>query len=374
MSHRRAGRAVVLGTLSALGVGCSWYRTHFPARDEVFKPIPIDIGERRVRGADTTYAVGGDGYELIVPDRELLPDAKRTLDYAAREFVRTFGVLPPPVVVEARWMDGDARPARRTLVDSTYRRPDGRRAIAVRVAPPPKDARQRELAMRYYAPLAAAVPAVSRAWLSGYADGAPPRAGSSPTAPRAEGPAWTLVDDPRLPDWLEEGVVALVAPSPRQDLLDAAVAREVDALPALRSLFVAARPGAPRRDGRPDPVAYSTEGRADRPRDRPIDAPEDGDPRVGRARARRQIDRRARLGEAERFAAQSASVVQFLARREGRAFVGRLVDRVLDGATVEAALAEARSLPASLDALDRTWRVWVAQREDVRMPGLEARP
>jgi len=66
--------------------------------------------------------------------------------------------------------------------------------------------------------------------------------------------------------------------------------------------------------------------------------------------------------------------VQFLARREGRAFVGRLVDRVLDGATVEAALADARSLPASLDALDRTWRVWVAQREDVRMPGLEARP
>src|ERR687889_767805 len=103
MSPRRLHHAL------ALGSGCAWYRTHFPARDEVFKPIPLDVGERRVTGGDTAWAVGGDGYELVVPDRELLPDGKRALDYAAREFARTFGVLPPPVVVEARWADGAER-------------------------------------------------------------------------------------------------------------------------------------------------------------------------------------------------------------------------------------------------------------------------
>lgn len=371
-------RLLALGAICWLAAGCGWYRTHFPAREEVFKPIPLEVGERRINGADTLFAVGGDGFELVVPDQELLPDAKRTLDYTAREFGRVFGVVPPPVVVEVAWRDAE-RGARRAAVDSSYRRPDGRRAIVVSVPRPPKDRRQREMMLRYAPPLIGVAPAVARAWLSGHVDGAPPPASASASAPASVHVEWTLRDDPRLPDWMEDGLVALVAPAFRQDQLDALLVRERDRLPALGDFFAAARPGRA-RDGVPgEPIRTATQAAGtNTPADRP---PDDvaGEDEPGRARMRvgsRSQVGRVPFGPAERFHAQAHSVMQFLARREGRAFVGRVLDRVVDGEPIERALAGARTLPTvsgdptriDVAALDRTWRAWLAQRGDLRDP------
>lgn len=368
-------RALVVGATCLVAGGCGWYRTHFPARDEVFKPIPLSVGERRVSGADTSYAIGGDGFELVAPDQELLPDAKRALDYASREFGRVFGLVPPPVRVEVRWREA-TRGTRRTTVDSVYRRPDGRRALAVTVPRPPRERRERERQLRYASPLASVAPAVARAWVSGHADGAPPRRGGATTVAAGD---WTLRDDPRLPDWLEEATVALIAPSPWQEAMDARLASDRDSVPALADFFVSRRPGRARDAGPRDPVLPGTDAAGGtNPIGRPPDAPDDGPGRRERGSARRgggrRVQARMPFGAGERFAAQAHSVALYLVRREGRAFMGQVVDRVLEGEPIERALAAGRRLPmAAADArrvdlatLDRMWRGWLLQGEDLR--------
>src|SRR5919108_653768 len=134
---------LVLGVLSA----CSSLREMFPAREEVFKPIPVTIGEPRIVGSDTVYVLESPEYELVAPMRELLPDARKALDQTVREYRRVFGDEPRKIVVELRpvsrdrvsegWIPDTVEPAdeprRRRLhgwsPDARSRQARGRRAL-----------------------------------------------------------------------------------------------------------------------------------------------------------------------------------------------------------------------------------------------------
>src|SRR5688572_28752378 len=95
--------ALALPALSA----CSSIREMFPSREEVFKPIPVTIGDTRVIGDDTVYVLESPEYELVAPMRELLPDARKALDHTAREYRRVFGDDPQRIVVELRAVSRD---------------------------------------------------------------------------------------------------------------------------------------------------------------------------------------------------------------------------------------------------------------------------
>src|SRR5688572_19688217 len=78
--HRSTVLALALSALS----GCASLREMFPSRDEVFKPIPVTIGDPRIIGDDTIYVLETPEYELLAPIRDLLPDARKALDHTAR--------------------------------------------------------------------------------------------------------------------------------------------------------------------------------------------------------------------------------------------------------------------------------------------------
>ncbi|MBX6332107.1 MAG: hypothetical protein IRY91_09695 [Gemmatimonadaceae bacterium] len=59
------------------------------------------------------------------------------------------------------------------------------------------------------------------------------------------------------------------------------------------------------------------------------------------------------------FRAESYAVAEFLAEREGPAFIGHLADRLADGATVEQALEDAPVGPHHVDELDTEWQSWL---------------
>jgi len=102
-SYRTTAFLLSLPALSA----CSAIREMFPSREEVFKPIPVTIGEPRVIGTDTVYVLESPEYELVAPMRELLPDARKALDHTAREYRRVFGDDPQKIVVELRAVSRD---------------------------------------------------------------------------------------------------------------------------------------------------------------------------------------------------------------------------------------------------------------------------
>jgi hypothetical protein len=61
------------------------------------------------------------------------------------------------------------------------------------------------------------------------------------------------------------------------------------------------------------------------------------------------------------FYAQSLSVAEFLAEREGPAFLGRVVDAALRGQSMDEVLQTASRLPKSVAELHRDWSAWVTR-------------
>ena len=68
------------------------------------------------------------------------------------------------------------------------------------------------------------------------------------------------------------------------------------------------------------------------------------------------------LEGARLFDAQAVTFAEFLADREGRQFVGRVVAATLVAGSIEPALREATVLPHDIDALDRAWRSWLQDK------------
>jgi hypothetical protein len=308
--------------------GCSTLREMFPSRDEVFKPIPITIGEPRVVGEDTTYVLESAEYELIAPVRELLPDARKALDHTAREYRRVFGDEPQRIVVELRAVSRD-RVADGWIPDSVEP-PDGpRRAVAPAIV-------EKRSSRAPVAPAQFLMMRAARAWVLARADF---RVGRLPNAPL---PAPRFGDDARIPDWIEDALIDLIGGSPWQEMYVARLAeREEDV--SLRDLLEATRPE-PAKDAQRRTQLPPTSTT------RPAGGVFMGGP---------PSRDRGKLEGADLFRAQSVAFALFLAEHEGREYLGTLTDRLLSGESAATALAAAPTLPDDLTAIEKAWRDWM---------------
>jgi hypothetical protein len=296
--------------------------SYFPSHEEVFVPVPLTVGEARVVDGDTSWVLAEPGYEVVAARRELLPEARRALDGAAEQFRGIFGVAPLRVTVALHEPRGrDDEPT--TLLAGEA----GGEVVPVPLPPEGQTARQR--ARPRPIPLAP----VARAWLLAYADA---RAGT-PRLRTAYAPG-VPADDPRLPDWLEEGVVGIVAGHPARDILLAQLARDrARALP-LRQLLAMSRPTGREPMLGDDPVAARPE------------------------------ERRALVGGelegARLFSVQSYGVARFVVEREGRPMLGAMVDRVIAGEPALAALGAAKHLTSDVEMLQREWDRWLEEEAE----------
>ena len=357
-----AGATALLGALS----GCAAFHSYFPSRDEVFKPVPVTLGEERVVGHDTTYVLTGRGYRVVTRDRDLLPDAKSSLDRASFAFRRFLAVEPPTVDV-------------RLQVAS---RRNARSDSARRAAPAFADSGGRVVTMvawredrgRRGEPRTSGVSvpsvALARSWMSALTDSithtTAPRvvaAATSDTGARADarrvadaGSA-AAPDDPRIPDWLERAIPALVAGVPDPDVASAQLARQKDKLIPLRTLLATRHPDRVR-----EPAAALAAGgrqeRGDRDDDRGSIGGYAGSGReVGGGR--RQGRMSGKLEGGALFDAEAVSLAAYLADREGSAFVGDVFRSLVAGGTFEDALRGAHSVAHDLDGFERGWRGWL---------------
>jgi hypothetical protein len=323
--YRTTTLALALPALSA----CSSLREMFPSREEVFKPIPVTIGEPRVIGDDTAYVLDAPEYELVAPMRELLPDARKALDHTVREYRRVFGDDPQKIVVELRAVSRD-RVADGWIPDTIEPADGPRRAVAPAIVPEKRSSR---------APIAPAgflMMRAARAWLLARADY---RVGRSPTAPDATP---RFGDDPRIPDWIEDALTDLIGGSPEQEMYVARLAERVETL-SLREVLESTRPE-PAKDAQRRaqlPPTAST---------RPAGGVFMGGP---------PSRDRGKLEGAELFRARAVAFAIFLAEHEGREFLGTLTDRLLSGESAETALASAATLPDDLAGIEKAWKDWM---------------
>ena len=328
--RRRSARLLALPLLALLpplaAGGCSAFRSRFPRHEDVFKPVPLTIGELRVEGTDSLYAVTGRGYEILAPSRELLLDAQKAIDIVGRAYIRYFDAEPRPIVVRLQpvrrdWSDADRDSAARARRQPLPRDARGRRVVVVPVF---LTDGQRQGPGGPDMPLSTFLFGdvfVAQAWLAAYADAADSVPGVPPR-PR------------RLPDWLAVGAAQLLAPRPYQELGVARLNERQKELIPLRTLFDSVRAPAAQPDD-------EDEGRRER-----VEAGGFG---------------RRRAGSGDMFAAQSLAVVHFLVEREGAPFIGRLAERLVRGDRPAAAFAEARSLPQDVDAIDGQFRGWLEE-------------
>jgi hypothetical protein len=300
----------------------------FPTRDEVFKPIPVTIGEPRVVGNDTSYVLDEPAYELVAPMRELLPDARKALDYTAREYRRLFGDDPQKIVVELRAVSRD-RVADGWIPDTVEPADGPRRAVAPAILADKRSSRPP------VAPAGFLMMRAARAWLLARADY---RVGRLPSAPKAV----RFGDDMRIPDWIEDAVTDLVGGSPAQEMYIARLAERLETV-SLRDVLESSRPQ-PAKDAQRRaqlPPTAST---------RPAGGVFMGGP---------PTRDRGKLEGAELFRAQAVAFAIFLAEHEGREFLGALTDRLLSGESAATALASAATLPDDLPAIEKAWKEWM---------------
>src|SRR5215208_342124 len=138
---RRPARSRALSSLlllPLLGGGCAALKSRFPSHEDVFKPVPLTIGELRVEGADSTYVLAGRGYEIVAPSREMLSDAEKAVDAVSRAYVRYFDAEPRPIVVRLLPVRRDRSDAARDSLARARRQPlprdaRGRRVVVVPV-------------------------------------------------------------------------------------------------------------------------------------------------------------------------------------------------------------------------------------------------
>ena len=336
----------------ALTSSCSSFRSMFPTHEQVYTPVEASIGEMRVAGAETTYVVSAPGYELVAPTRDVLPRVQSALDLAAGRYRRYFQADPPAVVVELR---PAAREPKGVRPESTWVRTDGGRAVSLTPLQPAGSRYDRGAGR-----VVVSVQPVAHLWLSALADA---------TAGRRADSAGRVIaartrDDPRIPDWIEDALIELIAPSVRQEVYAVQLARQPKELMPLRTLFEATRPPRPTQTRGDASEAAQQLGQ-------PVRPPDEGDRAPGQRTSppplRTTPGRDApRLGPSGRFAAQSLAVAQWIAEQEGAAFVGQLATRLIAGERAAVALAGESTVAADLDRLDAEWRAWLARQSGNR--------
>ena len=328
---RSALRLSALSSVVALAA-CGGHNSMFPRREDIFKPIPLEIGDVSVQGGDTSYVLGGRGYRLVVRDRDLLPDAKLTLDRVGSSWRQYFSADPALVTVVLRSPPAKGAPA----ADSARPAPAPGSLVLVAgrrfAEDDPREAMNaRMLEGRIALPIA-------RAWLSSLAHGGTPPVADTGAAGRRR--LWSPTD-PKIPDWIESALPSLVVGAGDADYVASELTRQRDKLLTLRALLTSARPV----------VAGDSERRGD-----------DMDPMEGRrggGRVSRAVRGSPALEGARLFDAQAVTFAAFLADREGRPFVGRVVAAAMTDGAIDSALREATVLPRDVESLDRAWRSWL---------------
>jgi len=270
----------------------------------------------------------GTGFIIASNRRDLLEESRVELNAAARSFERLFGTRPDEADIR---LTSDAAEVRVTIRVGT--RPASSFAIALegRRARLPEPMRVATVV----------VLATAREWLFGAVRDLAPGDGS--------GAGWMERDV--VPAWLRTGLLQNVAVHPLHELWMVQLGRQRDSLPRVSALF------APESCGATCLAPFARIGSAGSTSAE--DAVISDDPELG---ARRE-QRRGRLPELDgraRYAASTYSLVQFMATREGPAFMRTLVAAALRGGDVQAALGRATSFTADPDDIDRQWRVWLA--------------
>lgn len=305
-------RRLAVAAAAMLGAtGCATLREMFPRREEVFIPVPLPIGERRLIGADSAWVLSGDGWEMRAPRQDPLVEAEKILEGAARRWQRAFRGAPRLIVVEFHdWKGGRDRAA----IDSVRAASDSTRLVRVFYVP---ERDRRQTGARIVSPVIA-LPVVMR-WLNARLDSI------VPTATRSAGSI-----EP-YPDWLESALPQWLAASAMAAIGTNRVAQlESDRLIPLVELFAMTRPPFPREEFR---------------------EPGEPPPRVSAGR---------RLQRPDIFVAQAQALVEMIVEKEGDAFLGWMSDELARGSTMAAVLSTAASLPRDVPGLEHVFRDWLA--------------
>ena len=333
MTLLRASRALPLAALAlVLLPGCSTFRSLFPKREEVFKPIVPTLGTPLVQGSDTVYVLEGAGYDVVTRRRELLVEARSALARAVRSYVRYFGSTPPSVRAALVAVD-PRRHGGRPEADSALTARDGPRALLLVPA----------IGGRNNAMVGTVNPTpVVYRWIEERYGG---EAALAP-ADTVNGRALAWRDHPKLPDWIEVALPELVAGSSRADMLIGRLAAQTSAIMPLRDLLSGMRP---REVARGDEGVQEAAAEAQRMEPRRGRPPEGGRPP---------------LTGALLFDANALSFGRFLLQREGASFIGATADVLAGGVPADTVLARATGNPP-LSTLDAEWRAWVARQQRV---------
>lgn len=354
---RIAPAAVAAVLLSS--AGCGTLHRLFPTRDEIYKPIPVEIGEAHLFAGRTWFVVDGPGYSLASSDRDALPDFKTALDQEAATFTRYVRAEPAVVTVALVERDDDRLPAdsaaaRRAALDALRQaaRDSGRALVVVPALGRANGRARREMRMRGPGVRAGgSLREVERAWYAAW------------VRSLRGGPADSLT----TPAWVADAVSDLVAGGSAGMMATRALAEHPDRQIPFRTLFAATRRvalPAPDDSARPDSVAgagggsgagMGEQGERGERGERGEWAGRDADrgPMIGRGGAPSSA-MAARL--------EAASVAEFLIDREGIPFFATVARRVVAGTPVADALAGAQRLPSTLDELETAWRGWLAEQ------------
>lgn len=294
-------RARVL-VLPLLALSCSY----FPSHEEVYIPIPLDVGQPLIENGDTNYVLTGPGFRMIAPRQQILADARHDLESAVRQFELYFGESPDEVTV--RYVDSlDARDLREREIERLAGRTryEGEIVLPARRMPTYRGDRN--------PPPPAAAPAAARRWIIAHA---------RRTADAARGDA-SATDTIRIPAWIATAMSDLVAYGTAPNTSARDLWERRSNLLDLRTLF-----SLDRLDPERNPE--------DRISDRDIE----------RLTLRRL---------------QSTSVARYMVEREDARYLGTVAERLFSGRSIDEALQGAQVLPTDLEELEHAWRAWIEQ-------------
>jgi len=284
-------------------------------------------------GASTRPAAA---YELYAPSDSVARPMRGELDRAVDVFERYFGAEPPPIAVvvfrssdEMRAFDWAPIRARHNDVLPWVVRFDADPTVGA-------SAMEERNALAHEACHLFLVAHTGKV----LGRRAQPTPGAAPT-----------YGHPALPDWFDEGVATLCDPPSLTAERQAQLRGLGDSTIALPELFTMEHP-AVRQIHAVLEAQRSASGDTARDVRR--------NPTVERVRIPRSgMDR----GRTLAFYAQSNSVLQFLAEREGPRLIGALGTSLARGESMERALAaHARRVPSDPVALEREWKAWLAAK------------
>jgi hypothetical protein len=320
--------------------GCASFSSRFPSHDEVFIPVPLNIGELQVVGTDSAYVLSGPGYELRSKDRSLLSDAQSAIDRTEAAFARYFVTAPPRVrVVLKTFTRKDPKPDSAAMATS-----DWPRTVTIFVRKP--EGRDREMGGSGVRDDAVAL-AMARAWLAIVTDSA--AHASARTRLISNTPSDTTAGS-AAPAWIRSALTTLISGAPDPDFLIAALAKKPDRMLPLNTILTA-------------PIGEFGRSRDGLGRNGATGAPDDMGER-GRSGMGAPMGRSARgsmeLAGPMLYSAEATSLAAYLGAREGRPFVGHMALALSAGARFEDLLAEAKVVQHDIVAVEREWKGWVA--------------